>query len=83
MKRTKIIVETDRELIVSRRRHRLATHVAWCENCAGLVFMVTVDEAAALTSESSRSIYRRVEDGQLHFAETPEGQLFICPNSLS
>lgn len=79
MKRTKITIETDRELIVSRRRN----YVAWCENCAGFVSMITVDDAAALASESSRSIYRQVENGQLHFAETPEGRLFICPNSLS
>jgi excisionase family DNA binding protein len=45
--------------------------------------MLTVDEAAALTGASSRSVYRRVEAGQLHFAETPEGRLFICPNSIS
>jgi hypothetical protein len=79
MKRTKIIIETDRELVVSRR---LETYFAWCDNCAGMVTMVTVDEAAALASESSRSIYRRVENGQLHFAETPEGRLFVCSNSL-
>ena len=79
MKRMKIIVETDRELIVSRR----SRYVAWCEDCAGLVCMITVDEAAAIASASSRSIYRQVENGQLHFAETPEGRLFICPNSLS
>ena len=79
MKRTKIIIETDRELVVSRR---LETYVAWCENCAGMVTMVTVDEAAVLASASSRSIFRQVENGKLHFTETPEGQLFICPNSL-
>jgi hypothetical protein len=45
--------------------------------------MVTVDEAAAIASESSRSIFRRIENGQLHFIETPEGRLFICSNSLS
>ena len=80
MKRTKIIIETDRELVVTRR---LETYVAWCEDCARVVSMVTVDEAARLASESSRSVYRLVENGQLHFAETPEGRLFICPHSLS
>jgi hypothetical protein len=80
MKRTKIIIETDRELVVSRR---LETYVIWCEGCASVVSMVTVDEAARLVSESSLSIYRLVERGQIHFAETPEGRLFICPHSLS
>jgi len=81
MKRTKITIETERELVVSSRRRR-ARFVVWCEDCAGIVAMITVDEAAALASDSSRSIYRQVENGRLHFAETPEGQLFICPRSL-
>jgi hypothetical protein len=29
-----------------------------------------------------RAIYRRVEAGELHFTETPEGQLLICLNSI-
>ncbi len=78
-KRTEITVEIERVMLVSSRK----SPVIWCEACDALVGMLTVDEAAALAGVSSRSIYRRVESGQLHFAETPEGRLFICPNSLS
>ncbi len=78
-KRMEITVEIDRVTLVSSQK----SSTLWCEACAASVRMLTVDEAAAVAGESSRSIYRRVESGQLHFAETPEGRLFICPNSLS
>lgn len=78
-KRTEITIEIDRVMLVSSRK----SPVIWCEACAALVRMLTVDEAAALTGASSRAIYRRVENGALHFAETPEGRLLICLNSIS
>lgn len=82
MKRTKITIETERELIVTRGRPSGVTYVAWCEGCTSLVAMITVDEAAAIASVSSLAVYRQVESGRLHFAETPEGQLFVCTHSL-
>jgi predicted site-specific integrase-resolvase len=45
--------------------------------------MLTPEEAAALAQVSSRTIYRRVEAGELHFAETPEEPLLICLDSLT
>jgi len=78
-KRTEITIETDRLTLVSSRK----SPVIWCESCAAPVGMLTVDEAAALAGATSRSIFRRVESGELHFAETPTGRLFICLNSLS
>lgn len=70
-KRTQITIETERILIVSRRRDRT---VLWCNACGKRVPMVTVDEAARNS--------RLVEASQLHFARVPEGQLFICSISL-
>ena len=78
-KRMEITIETERLLLVSNRN----SPIIWCEACAAAVRMVTVDEAAAFTGESSLSIYRRAEAGQLHFAETLAGSLFVCLNSLS
>jgi hypothetical protein len=78
-KRMEITIETERLTLVGSRN----SPSIWCEACAASVWMVTVDEAAAFTGESSLSIYRRVESGELHFAETPAGRLFVCLNSLS
>jgi hypothetical protein len=44
--------------------------------------MLTVDQAAAFSKKSSRLIYRMAESGYIHFAETPEGFLLICLQSL-
>jgi hypothetical protein len=80
MKRRTITVEIDRVVLVSKHRSGL---VAWCAACASRVRMVTADEAAGVAQASSRDIFRWVEADQLHFTETPEGQLFICLNSLA
>jgi hypothetical protein len=80
MKRRTITVEIDRVVMVSQHR---SGRVAWCAACASRVRMVAADEAAGLAHASSRTIYRWVEAHQLHFTETPEGQLFICLNSLA
>jgi len=44
--------------------------------------MIMPDEAVMLAHVSARTIYRWVEAEQLHFTETPEGCLLVCPNSL-
>lgn len=56
--------------------------VAWCEQCAAETRMITADAAARLFGTSSRSIYRQVENGGLHFAETDGNSLVICSRSL-
>jgi excisionase family DNA binding protein len=45
--------------------------------------MITVEEAASLAHVSSRTIYRWIEGGELHFIETPAGRVLICFDSLS
>jgi excisionase family DNA binding protein len=80
MKRRIITVEIDRVVLISKHESR---PIVWCAACASRVEMVTVDEAARSARARARTIYRLVEAGRLHFTETPEGRLFICPNSLS
>jgi hypothetical protein len=85
MKRTKktrtteTIVERDQVLVIKRLEGRASSMCAACGNQSR---MVTVDEAASIARVSARTIYRRVEESRLHFAETPEGRLLICLNSL-
>jgi len=79
-KRTKIIVETHQVQII--RRHR-KTVQAWRPQCSATRLMLMPEEAAAVAQVTSRTIYLRVEAGELHFTETPEGMLLICPDSLT
>jgi hypothetical protein len=78
-KRTEITVETERVLVVRRRR---ASRQAWCDACAGQVETVLPEQAALIARVSVRTIYRWVEDGRLHFLETSSGNISICLNSL-
>jgi len=44
--------------------------------------MISSEEAAAIAGVSSRTIYRWVEAGRIHFIETAAGGLRICSNSI-
>lgn len=74
--RTEITVETDRLVVVNRRRR-----TAWCTACSRNVEMLNVDDAAIFARVNSRTIFRWAETGALHSSETPEGLLLICPHS--
>ena len=78
-KRTEITIEIDRLLVVSSPSQK----VNWCAACGRHVHVVTTDEAAILARVTARTIFRWVESGRLHYTETPEGSLLICPHSLS
>ena len=81
-RRTEITVETDRILLVRRRREERTAAAIWCATCATDSFMFTVDEAAALLGTSSMTVFRWAERGRLHWLETAEGKVLICQNSL-
>jgi hypothetical protein len=55
---------------------------AWCAACGEQVVMASGEEAARLTGQRSRAIYRQVEQDSLHSSEQPDGTLFICLKSL-
>jgi excisionase family DNA binding protein len=54
-----------------------------CDRCAELSGMITPDEAAALCEVSTRTVYRWLETGAIHFSETFAEGLLICLNSLA
>lgn len=78
-RRTELSIETQRHLVIRRG----SSIRAWCADCGEAVMMVTPDQAAIVAIVSSRTIYRWVEAKKVHFAETPDGLLLICLNSLS
>ena len=78
-KTTEIVVESTRTVVFDPR---IAVR-AWCGACRGEVEMLRPGECALLAGVSSRSIYALAEAGALHFAETPDGLLFICVSSLA
>jgi hypothetical protein len=83
-RRTQITIETERVLIVNRRAG--ATQ-GWCEQCGAFVKLATPEIAAALTGMSRRAVYRLIENGQVHFSESPsqspEAPISVCLESLT
>jgi len=75
---TKITVETERLLFISGQRILFA----FCEVCGDEVRFVTVEEAAAMMHLTSLDVYRSIEAGKLHHAETTTGMLLICKASI-
>lgn len=79
-RRTEITIESSRLMII--RQVGSVARVS-CLVCNEGVEMVTPDHAASLFRLSTRIIHRMIEDGKVHFRETPDGSLLICLNSLS
>ncbi|MBC7929896.1 MAG: hypothetical protein H7Z38_04940 [Rubrivivax sp.] len=78
-RRITIFASSEQTLAVRRTP---AARPSWCAVCAARAVMVTPDEAAALTRQSARDVYRLVEAGALHFTEGQAGVL-ICLASLA
>jgi len=79
VKRTELTIETERLVILSKRK---VSMVSWCPECNQRVKMITVDEAASIAGVTSRTMYRWTDSEKLHFTETTEGRLLICRESL-
>ena len=77
--KTKITVETERVMVIRKRRGE--TEI-WCHVCPDESLMVAAEQAAAFSNLSRREIYRLAEAGQLHFTETADGVVLICLLSL-
>jgi len=73
-------IETEKYLAV---RNGAGLSRVVCDLCEGKIPMLIVAEAAQFVGTTSRQIFRLVENGQLHFRETPDGLLLICFDSLS
>lgn len=78
-RRIEITVEKRRLIVLKRRRPSV---LDWCGDCGEQVAMLTPDQAATIARVSSRTIYRRVEAGEMHYMETAEGHLLVCANSI-
>jgi len=78
-RRTEFAFELEQILIVKRRR---GTVSGACSDCAGDVVMLSPDEAASITTVTTRALYRLVEAGMIHFTETQTGLIRVCLPSL-
>ncbi|HUQ34448.1 MAG TPA: hypothetical protein VM095_20165 [Pyrinomonadaceae bacterium] len=78
-RRADITVEFSQVVVIKKPEGLI---VLWCPVCEERVNMITAEAAAVLSNVDTRTIYRRIEAGTLHFTESQEGLVLICLNSL-
>ena len=78
-RRTEIAFELEQTMIVKRRSGSASS---WCNDCASEVVMLTPDEAASITSTTTRALYRLLDAGTIHFMETESGLIRRLPSLL-
>lgn len=77
-RRTEIIIEIEREIVISQSRNTRS----WCMRCGKPVQMLDVTNAALMLRTTSSGIHRLAESEELHFADSLKGELLICTNSV-
>jgi hypothetical protein len=75
-KRTVTTIESH-EVLIAR-----TSSFGLCPHCPGNALMLSPYEAAQRSKVSQRTIYRQIETGLVHFAETEDGELFVCLATL-
>lgn len=79
MRRTTTTIEKH-EVLVMRSSRKIMR--VFCPECSDRVELVTLDEAVKISGISSRAVYRLIEEGRIHCAETAERVALICPATL-
>lgn len=75
-----ITIESFQRTVI--RQNFNQTQNLWCEFCQAEVEMTAPELAATILGVTVREIYRRIENGDLHFVEMETGEIFICVNPL-
>jgi hypothetical protein len=78
-RRVEITVERE---VVSILHQPARDFTSLCIHCRRDVLKLTPESAAAASGTTPREIYRWLEEKNLHFEELPDGQVFVCSESL-
>ncbi len=81
MSKTLIARKEMHELTILRRRQ--IKEKRFCAACQAQVRWLIPEEAMFLANTNLREIFRRVETGEIHFAENAQGFLLVCAVSLA
>lgn len=76
LRKVSILSVHERSLVVRRPAPAPAK---WCPGCQAPAVMMKPELAAAVSLQTTRTIYRGVESGQVHYVEGLEG-LVVCPD---
>jgi hypothetical protein len=79
--RRQVVITAEKTETYTVRREPPQSLQTYCEMCDQKVRCLTVDQIVTATGLTARAVFRLVEAGELHFLETEEGHLLLCPNS--
>lgn len=79
-KRTRVSVETREFIVLHGQANRVR---GYCPQCRQQGWWVTAGQAAQMAGVTTRTVYRWVEEGQVHFEEWEGREIRVCANSLS
>jgi hypothetical protein len=82
IKAKRILITTESsEIFIVRRVGKQAIH-GFCEICAAVTEMVTLDQAVSFINQNTWNLIRLLESGAAHSIETADGHLLVCRTSL-
>ena len=73
------VIEINQTVVVSKIDSLVQ---AWCVDCIAEGQWITPEHAAIISNTDTRSLYRRIEVGEVHFIESTDGPALVCLNSL-
>ena len=73
-------IETHEFIVLHRQPSRTR---AYCPRCRLQTWWVTASQAAPLAGVTTRTVYRWMEEGQVHFEEGQGREIRVCTSSLS
>ena len=79
--RTTITTIESHECWVIKTRPPASPEV-FCRSCLSGSAMLTPQSAAEQAGVSQRTVFRWIDEGVIHFAETKDGGLFVCLEPL-
>ena len=74
-----MLVVTNRRFVIHRRQS--GETVYYCAACGGAT--LTAEQTAAFFNINQRAIFRLIERGAAHYADTETGAVMICLPSLA
>ena len=77
VRRTEVRIETNEIQIIRNPKSAML-----CPECQSTA-LITPEDATLISGLDWRDIYRRIEQGAIHYATTAQGLLLVCPRSLN
>ena len=79
-RKTEIFVSTRKRFVI---HYPESSEQIFCPQCETATPMIAAEGCAALFGISRRAVYRQIEAGTAHFAETGAGVVMLCLPSLA